>query len=75
MTRCLLCLNFALWNLLGVILAGTMDLPLSFFDLEIFTSIIILLLLLSNINICSLLRPIPHFQKLHPAHPSTRQEA
>jgi hypothetical protein len=47
-----------------------------FLDVETFTSIIIiiLLLLLSNINVFSLLRPIPHFQKLHPARLSTRQE-
>jgi hypothetical protein len=50
-----------------------------FLDVETFTSIIIiiiiiLLLLLSNINVFSLLRPVPHFQKLHPARLSTRQE-
>jgi hypothetical protein len=72
MARCLLFQNFALWNLLGVIPAETTGLPL--FDIETFTYNIILLLLLSNINVFSLLRPIPHFQKVHPARLSTRQE-
>jgi hypothetical protein len=74
MNGCWLFLNFALWNLLGVIPAGTTELLLYFFtDVETFT-VIIILLLLSNINVFSLLRPIPHFQKLHPVPLSTRQE-
>jgi hypothetical protein len=46
--------------MLGVIPARTMYLP--FFDVETFTSTIILLLLLSNINVISLFRPIPTFK-------------